>query len=75
MANEIATDFALTIAAIERLRETFDINDPLRHAKADLRRAAEATLRLAVVQAQDLVRVAETLHLNFDEAIASKEPK
>lgn len=75
MANEIATDCALTVAAIEKLRDAFDINDPLRHTKSDLRRAAEAALRLGIAHAQELIRAAETLQLNFDEAVASKEPQ
>ena len=75
MSNEIATDVALVIAGIEKLRNSFDMNDPLRYAKGDLRRAAEQSLRLAVAQAQSLIAAAETLQLNYDEAKASTEQK
>ncbi len=70
---EIATKVALVVAGIERLRDSFDNEDPLRHAKADLRRAAENTLAIAVGQAELLLRAASDLQLNWDDAHNPKD--
>lgn len=66
--SDLATDLAVAVADIRRLHESFDINDPLRHVKADLRRSAEQTLALAVTQVNTLLGAAKDMQLNFDDA-------
>lgn len=67
MANELATDAALLVARIEAVRQAFSVKDPMRHVKADLRRAAESTIRLAFQQANTLLQAAEDLQKNLDD--------
>ncbi|MDR6216231.1 hypothetical protein [Paracidovorax wautersii] len=74
MANELATDMALLVARIEASRDSFDLADPMRHVKADLRRAAEANIQLALQAASDLLRAAEDLQKNLDDASKGNQP-
>ncbi len=74
MANELATDAALLVARLETAREAFDMNDPVRHVKADLRRAAYSTIHMAIQHANALLQAAEDLQKNLDDVSKGSNP-
>lgn len=73
MANELATDAALLVARIEAARVAYDLEDPMRHVKADLRRAAESTIRLALQHANELLQAAEDLQEKLNDVRAGEQ--
>ncbi len=57
----LALNVIRVIADMQRMRDEYDQEDPMRHIKGDLRRAAEAAIESAVTQAQSLLNTAAEL--------------
>jgi hypothetical protein len=69
----LALNVIRVVADMQRMRDEYDREDPMRHIKGNLRRAAEGVMENAVAQARALLLTADELDALFAEAVKPAE--